>query len=101
MPYKLLPAKEDSFLSFRFEEKAANVPTKMIKKITPSEGDCIIYSRRPLGLFYLIFNGIYVGIDNTNGNAWTEEFTNLRQCKRWLRDSLMLAPSMEYGEMSA
>jgi len=66
-----------------------------IKKITPSEADCIIYSRKPLGLFYLIHNGMYVGIDNSNAHAWTEEFTSLYQCKQWLRNPSMLAPSME------
>lgn len=61
----------------------------MLKKITASEADCIIYSRRPFGLFYLLHKGIYVGIDNSNGHAWTEEFTSLYQCKKWL-----LKPSM-------
>jgi hypothetical protein len=67
----------------------------MIKKITPSEADCIIYSRRPFGLFYLIYNGIYVGIDNSTGHAWVEEFINLRQCKKWLLNPSIMAPSME------
>ena len=67
----------------------------MIKKVTPSEGDCIIYSRRPFGLFYLIYNGIYVGIDNSTGHAFTEEFMNLRQCKRWLLNPSVQAPTLE------
>lgn len=41
----------------------------MLKKITASEADCIIYSRRPFDLFYLLHEGIYVGIDNSNGHA--------------------------------
>ena len=67
----------------------------MIKKITTSEADCIIYSRRPFGLFYLIHDGVYIGIDNSNGHAWTEEFTNLRQCKHWLLNPSVTAPSLE------
>lgn len=67
----------------------------MIKKITASEADCIIYSRRPFGLFYLIHNGAYIGIDNSNGHAWVEEFHNLRRCKKWLLNPSALAPSME------
>lgn len=67
----------------------------MIKKITPSEADCIINSRRPFGLFYTLFNGIYVGIDNTNGHAWVEEFYTLRRCKEWLLNPSMVALSME------
>ena len=67
----------------------------MIKKITASEADCIIYSRQPFGLFYLLHDGIYVGIDNSNGHAWVEEFPNLRQCKRWLLNPSVTAPTLE------
>ena len=67
----------------------------MIKKITPSEADCILYSRRPFGLFYLLHEGVYIGIDNSNGHAWTEEFVSLRQCKRWLLNPAMQAPILE------
>jgi hypothetical protein len=67
----------------------------MIKKITPSEAYCIIYSRQPFGLFYLLHDGVYVGIDNSNGHAWMEEFTNLRQCKRWLLNPSIPVPSQE------
>jgi len=67
----------------------------MIKKITASEADCVIYSRRPMGLFYLLHDGVYVGIDNSNGHAWTEEFLNLRQCKRWLLNPSVTAPLLE------
>lgn len=67
----------------------------MIKKITPSESDGIIYSQRPFGLFYLFHDGVYVGIDNSNGHAWTEDFTNLRQCKKWLLNPSMQASLME------
>ena len=67
----------------------------MIQKITPSEGDCILYSRRPFGLFYLIYSGVYIGIDNSKGHAWTEEFLNLRLCKKWLRNPSIVAPPME------
>ena len=55
-----------------------------IIKITPEQAERIIETRDPLGLFYVRSGGIYIGIDNTTGHAWTEEFPNLRQCKRWL-----------------
>ena len=67
----------------------------MIEKIAPSHAECIIHARKPLGLFYLQSDGIYVGIDNTTGEAWTEEFPNLRQCKRLLLNPSMLVPSLE------
>ena len=56
----------------------------MIKKIQPKHAIRIIDSRQPLGLFYYLRAGVYVGIDNTNGNAWTEAFPTLRKCKQWL-----------------
>lgn len=59
-----------------------------IKKVTPEEATGIINSRIPLGLFYTIEKkgcvNIYVGIDNSDGNAWTEDFKSLSSCKRWL-----------------
>jgi len=56
----------------------------VIRKITPEQADSIIETRKPLGLFYVRKSGGYVGIDNSNGQAWTEEFRNLQKCKRWL-----------------
>lgn len=39
----------------------------------------------PLGLFYLQEGDKFVGIDNSDGNAWTEEFPDKESCLRWLR----------------
>lgn len=36
------------------------------------------------GLYYLIDDGKYVGIDNSTNDAWTEEFNTLEECKNWL-----------------
>lgn len=55
-----------------------------IQKITGEQADNIIVYRLPLGRFYLIEDGVYVGIDNRDGNAWTEDFKSLDACKRWL-----------------
>lgn len=38
----------------------------------------------PLGLFYLEEDRRFVGIDNSDGNAWTEEFQDKDSCLRWL-----------------
>lgn len=38
----------------------------------------------PLGLFFLQEGDKFVGIDNSDGNAWTEEFPNKESCLRWL-----------------
>lgn len=40
---------------------------------------------QPLGLFYLQEGDKFVGIDNSDGNAWTEEFPDKESCLRWLR----------------
>ena len=44
----------------------------------------VIDTYQPLGLFYTIENHVYIGVDNHNGHAWTEEFSDLYHCKRWL-----------------
>ncbi len=46
----------------------------------------IIETRQPLGLFYALENLSYTGVDNHDGNAWTESFSNMYLCKRWLLD---------------
>jgi hypothetical protein len=59
-----------------------------IKKVTPAEANAIIDTREPLGVFYTIDSAgakpVYVGIDNRDGDAWTEDFKCLSTCKRWL-----------------
>lgn len=55
-----------------------------ITKIKQEQATVINDTRRPLGLFYSLNDRRYTGIDNTTGQAWTEDFSNLRQCKRWL-----------------
>lgn len=67
----------------------------MIKKLKPIHASVVIETRRPMGLFYVYENGVYVGIDNSTGHAWVEEFTDLHQCKAWLRNPSMPSPSME------
>lgn len=55
-----------------------------IKEITSEQASVVIDTREPLGLFYLLDDGVHIGIDNSTGDAWTEEFPNLHQCKKWL-----------------
>jgi chromosome condensin MukBEF MukE localization factor len=65
-----------------------------IKRITVKQANAIISSRQPLGLFYVLKNGYYIGIDNSNAHAWTEDFPNLLMCERWLYN-----PNMEREEI--
>lgn len=39
-------------------------------------------------LYYCKGDGCFIGIDNTTGNCWTEEFQTLSQCRRWLRGEI-------------
>lgn len=63
-----------------------------IKEITSDQASVVIDTRKPFGLFYLLDDDIYIGIDNSTGDAWMEEFSNLRQCKEWLRNPALVAP---------
>lgn len=54
------------------------------RRISREDAKIIIESRHPYGLFFLQENGIYVGIDNHDGHAWTEEFSTKRTCLDWL-----------------
>lgn len=53
--------------------------------ISPYEARKIIALRGRKGLLWTLENGRYIGIDNRDGNAWTEEFDTLSECKQWLR----------------
>jgi len=65
-----------------------------IEEIDPMQAGRVISTRQPLGLFYLFNNGVYIGIDNSTGHSWVEEFPSLQQCKEWLRDPSLIAPSL-------
>lgn len=67
----------------------------MIKKLKPFHASVVIETRRPIGLFYVYENSVYVGIDNSAGHAWVEEFSSLRKCKEWLRNPSLPSLSME------
>ena len=45
----------------------------------------VIEHRTPYGLFLTKEGRKWVAVDNTTGDAWTEEFSRKRQAVRWLR----------------
>jgi hypothetical protein len=55
-----------------------------IKEVAKDAALRIIETRYPLGLFYCKENDQYFGIDNSEGDAWMEEFKTLKECKKWL-----------------
>jgi hypothetical protein len=63
-----------------------------IQKVTQDALRQVIDTRQPLGCFYAKEGRrLYVGVDNTTGDVWTEEFKSLRRCKRWLRNPHLTA----------
>ena len=45
----------------------------------------VIEHRIPSGLFLTKEGHKWVAVDNTTGDAWTEDFSRKRQAVRWLR----------------
>ena len=58
-----------------------------IKLISIEEGSKIIDTREPLGLFYryCVDENVFVGLDNSTGDANVEGFETLDECIAWLR----------------
>lgn len=62
---------------------------QIITAISNRRARKIIDSYKPLGLFiyYDKKQKVYIGIDNSSGEAYTEEFNQIRECLSWLRGS--------------
>ncbi|MCL2841451.1 MAG: hypothetical protein FWE05_11865 [Defluviitaleaceae bacterium] len=62
----------------------------------------IIEIREPIGLFYYFDNktDTYIGIDNSTGEAWTEDFPDEDSCEKWLLNPSLLASSLIYNEIN-
>lgn len=56
----------------------------MVRIITEEQFENIIDTRIPAGSFLLLEKGSFIGIDNTTGDAWVEDFRSLSKCLRWL-----------------
>ena len=57
---------------------------RWFKYVSQQEASAIIEHRGPRGLFVLEAGVEYIGIDNSTGDAWTEEFPDLTECMMWL-----------------
>lgn len=63
-------------------------PRKMAAKpmeISKIQALQVIETRRPRGLFFVV-GQVVTGIDNRDGDAWTEDFSTKRECMKWLMD---------------
>lgn len=56
-----------------------------IREVKQEESFEIITKREPRGLFWQKDGDIYVAIDNTTGDAWTQDFANYEDCLAWLQ----------------
>lgn len=56
-----------------------------IDEVTPDDLTKIIDARLPFGLFYCKDGKKYIGVDNINGDAFTEEFKTKKACLEWLK----------------
>ena len=65
---------------------------RMIVEVTLEVIHDIIETRKPIGLFYSKYGEYFVGVDNSTGDAWTEDFTSLEACKSLFR----ISPNMIY-----
>ena len=65
----------------------------VIWEINEEEAANIIANFKPLGLFIVSpakddDKPIFVGMDNSTGDAWVEEFSSRNECESWLRREL-------------
>ena len=56
-----------------------------IHRINPEQLLYVIDFRVPLGLYLTKEGHKWVAVDNSTGDAWTEEFPRKRQAVRWLK----------------
>ncbi len=59
-----------------------------IQRVCQEFANQIIETRQPIGCFYTSAFGIYTGIDNGTGDAWTEDFNSYEECMKWLKHEL-------------
>lgn len=58
----------------------------IITKVTPQEIINIIDTYKPKGLFYCIGeDGTFTAVDNSTGEAWTENFKTHREVYKFLK----------------
>ncbi len=56
-----------------------------IKRVSPDFLGKVVEDRIPCGHFLAKEGRKWLAVDNSTGDAWTEEFTWKRQAVRWLR----------------
>lgn len=84
--YQYQTGVREAYTTTKKEDDLPTDKSELLIKITGDEAKDIIDKRVPLGLFYReCADGLFVGIDNATGDAWTEDFKTFESCRRWLR----------------
>lgn len=75
-------------------------PTKQPIEVNQEQANYIIENHKPLGAFYLkARKGGYIGIDNSAGESFVEEFKDKETCIAWLSDTdLIYHTQLDYGK---
>lgn len=65
--------------------------SKSVIEVGRHQAKKIIIVRHPIGKYWLIdVCGKFVGIDNSKGDAWTEEFDTKHECLDWLEGKFQI-----------
>lgn len=55
----------------------------VMNKVDLKKANEIIEKRTPFGMFWLKEKGVFIGIDNSTGDAWVEDFKTKKSMERW------------------
>jgi len=75
--------------------REARAKANGIQKVTQEEMLKIIEIRKPLGKFYRIEGKTIIAVDNSTGDAWTEEFTDFETFLLWITTQLTIEEAEE------
>jgi hypothetical protein len=64
---------------------------KRIQEVNSQKASIIIQARTPQGLFIQHNGDSWIGIDNSTGDAWTEEFNKRETCVSWLMGEIEMS----------
>lgn len=73
----------------------------MVQKLSHLEGEELLETNNMRGLFFyedvLSENNLFIGIDNSKGDLFTEEFSTIETCVRWLLNPFEYHSETDFG----
>jgi len=79
----------------RDRRREARAKANGIQKVTQEEMQKIIDTREPIGKFYRTEGRTIIAVDNSTGDAWTEEFKNFEVFLLWITTQLTVEEAVE------